>query len=390
MIRSKKTLELTVLTLAFALITVPSSAQTVRIQSITGKGKVRIQREKSDPLTWTPVNQGTELYQGDQIWPDEKVTVYVRCPDLGDPVLVSAGVASGLGSICLSWANQDPRGSQAVETLGGIDPSIPYLILPRHVLLLNSTPLLRWNQVSGATEYFVEVRDSTGLMWSTKTQKAQIVYAGKPLKAGVSYSVVVRTNNGKSSQDDGQPQLKQKASNLDFIVLHPSEATLVQAQAAKISHTPLNNVADALTLANFYSNYVVPKSVIQAYQLPNDTFETYNLTSEAIAVLESLLQQGKQTSLIHRTLGDLYWQTGLIRSSEAYYLKAIDLVQGLEDLEDWTKAQYSLGQIYAAIDDSKQALQHYSQARIGYIFLGDTRLAEVLQRQIERLKKRTK
>jgi tetratricopeptide (TPR) repeat protein len=220
-------------------------------------------------------------------------------------------------------------------------------------------------------------------MWSTKTKETQIVYAGKPLEAGVPYSLVVRTNTGKSSQEDGALNREQKASNLDFIILRPSEATLVQAEAAKISPTPLNNETDALTLANLYGNYILPESTLQTYQLPNDSFKTYSLTSDAIALLESLLQKGKQSPLIHRTLGDLYWQTGLIRLAEVHYLKAIDLVQGLEDLEDWTIAQYSLGQLYAAIDDPKQALQHYSQARVGYIFLGDPRLAEVLQRKIE-------
>ncbi len=121
--------------------------------------------------------------------------------------------------------------------------------------------------------------------------------------------------------------------------------------------------------------------------MPDDTFETYNLTSEVIALLESLIQQGKQSPILHRTLGNLYWQTGLVRLAEAHYGKAIDLVQGLEDLEDWTLAPYSLRQVYSTIDAPEQALRHYSQARIGYIFLGDTCLAEVLQQRIERLKK---
>jgi tetratricopeptide (TPR) repeat protein len=224
-------------------------------------------------------------------------------------------------------------------------------------------------------------------MWSTKTQETQIVYAGKPLEAGVPYSLVVKTNTGKSSQEDGSPNGKQKASNLGFTILHPSEATLVQREAAQISPTPLNNEADALTLAQLYANYVLPKSALPTYQLPTDRFQTYNLTSDAISILESLLQEGKQSPLIHRTLGDLYWQTGLIRLAEAHYLQAINLVQGPEDLEDWTMAQHSLGQLYAAIGDRKQTLQHYAQARLGYIFLGNSQLAEDLQRRIEKLGK---
>lgn len=58
-------------------------------------------------------------------------------------------------------------------------------------------------------------------------------------------------------------------------------------------------------------------------------------------------------------------------------------------MEDQTLAEYSLGQVYAAINEPKQALEYYSQARVGYIFLGDSGRVEVLQRRIERLKKTT-
>jgi hypothetical protein len=47
-------------------------------------------------------------------------------------------------------------------------------------------------------------------------------------------------------------------------------------------------------------------------------------------------------------------------------------------------AQHSLGQLCAAIGDRKQTLQHYAQARLGYIFLGNSQLAEDLQRRIEK------
>ncbi|MDZ8034426.1 tetratricopeptide repeat protein [Nostoc sp. DedSLP04] len=387
MIHHGKTPKFTVLALVLAIITLPLSvmAQTARIQSVAGKGKVRVQREKR--TDWLPVRPATELYQGDQIFPDKGARVYLQCPGVSNPLLVRAGVVSGMGSLCINWANGESRGSQAVETLGGVDASIPYLITPRHALLLNATPLLRWNPVSGVTEYSVEVTGPKGLMWRTKTKTNQVIYAGKPLEAGIPYSVIVRTNTGKSSQEDIAPNRQQKASNLEFIILRQSEAALVKAQAAKISPTPLSNEASALSLANFYGNYVLPESVISAYKLSANTYKTYSLTSEAIALLESLIQQGKQYPLIYRTLGDLYWQTGLVRLAEANYLKALDSVQGLEDMEDWTLAQYSLGQIYAAINDPKQALEHYIQAKVGYIFLGDSGRVEVLQRRIEKLKK---
>jgi hypothetical protein len=370
-------IKFTAITLALALITFPfavkaQTAQTAKIYSISGTGKVRIQREKR--TDWIPVRPATDLYQGDQILPDRGVKVYVRCPDWSKPVLVRTGVPSGMGSICLSWVNRDYKGSQTVGILGGINPDIPYLITPRHSLLLSRTPLIRWHQVSGVAEYTIEVTGATGLMWRTKTKETHLVYAGKPLAAGVSYSIIIRTNTGKSSQEDNYNS-EQKATNLEFRILGKSEADAVKLQAAKIVLGSVNNEVDALTLASFYNNYTLPQ------------FETYSLISDAIAILESLVQKGKQSVLIYRTLGDLYWQTGLVRLAETNYLKAIDLVQGLEDMEDWTLSQYNLGQVYAAIDDYKKALEHFNQARVGYIFLGDNGRAEVLQRQMKRINK---
>ncbi|MEH2041694.1 hypothetical protein [Nostoc sp.] len=47
--------------MAFAIIMLPLSAiaQTARIQSIAGTGKVRVQREKR--MDWLPVRSATEL-----------------------------------------------------------------------------------------------------------------------------------------------------------------------------------------------------------------------------------------------------------------------------------------------------------------------------------------
>ena len=64
------------------------------------------------------------------------------------------------------------------------------------------------------------------------------------------YSVIARTNTGKSSQDDRAPNREQNASNLEFRVLRQSEATSVRADVAKISAIPPSNEADVLTLAS--------------------------------------------------------------------------------------------------------------------------------------------
>jgi hypothetical protein len=364
-----------------------ANAQTASIHSITGKGRVRVQRERR--TDWTPARTGTPLYQGDQLLPDRGVSILVRCPNAKQPVRVTTGVPSGLRKICLKWSTRDNRGSQAAETIGGVDPSIPYLITPRHTLLLSRTPEIRWHPVPEATKYTIKVTDPTGVVWQTQTQDTHITYAGKPLKPGVPYSITIQTNTGKSSQDDRAPNREQPAANLDFRILHPSDAKKVKDKIDEISLSSPTNAADALDLARFYSNFVLPESVIQAYNLSVDNYQTYSLTSEAIDLLESWLKQGKDSPILHRTLGDLYWQTGLIRPAQEHYLKAIEQVQGLEDLEDWTLAHHTLGKLYAAIGESQQTLQHYRQAKVGYLFLGDQGLADDLNRRIERLEKAT-
>jgi tetratricopeptide (TPR) repeat protein len=233
------------------------------------------------------------------------------------------------------------------------------------------------------------LKSAVPLAWQTQTQVTQLVYVGKPLQPGTPYSITIRTNTGKSSQSDRRPQQTQPATTLDFRILQPAAAALVQAEAAKISVQPPTYVADALSLAHFYGNYTLPEAVAPAYQLPPQTFATYSLTSEAIAVLETLPPPDQQSAQVQLVLADLYWQIGVARQAETHYLQAIAAVQGLADLEDWTHAHSGLGQLYTAIGDVEKALQSYKQAQAGYIFLGDTRLDDVLKRRIEKLEKMT-
>ncbi|MBF2029384.1 MAG: hypothetical protein IGS48_21930 [Oscillatoriales cyanobacterium C42_A2020_001] len=364
-----------------------AQAQTATIQSISGEGRVRIQREKRSD--WTPARPGMTLNQGDQILPDRGVRTRVRCPDLSQSVLVKAGVPSGIRSICIQWASRIDRGDGQpdVAILGGSDATIPYLISPRHTLLLSRTPTIHWNAVTGASEYTVKVTSSAGVAWQTQTQANQIVYAGKPLQPGVAYAVTIQTNTGKSSQSDRARDQPQPAANLEFRILRPADAALIQVEAAKIARTTPTTEADVLDLARLYSGFILPTPVAPDYNLTETNVQSYTLTGEAIAVLQTFLQTGKASPILHRTLADLYWQTGLVHLAKMHYLQAIDRVRGLEDLEDWTFAHHSLGKMYAAIGDLKQTLNHYRQAKTGYVFLSDASLVEDLTRRIERLEK---
>ncbi|MBW4520892.1 MAG: tetratricopeptide repeat protein [Scytolyngbya sp. HA4215-MV1] len=353
-----------------------------RIQAIAGKGKVQVRRD--NPPHNFAARRGTPLNQGDLLLPDPGVRVTILCPN---GLKRSVSSLSGLGKLCPVWRTNAPRGEQDPNTTGGVDTSIPYLIAPRHTLLLSTTPVLRWNAIAGVTQYQVEVIGPAGTVWKTQTQKSQIVYAGKPLIPGVPYSLEVTTNTGKSSQSD-KASAGETATYLDFRILRSSEAAEVQALTAKLLAENPQDETTALMLATYYGDYVLPPAAIAAYGLSQDNYQTYSLSAEAIALLEAQIQQGKSSPLLDRTLGDLYWQIGLIRLAGEAYQQAIRKVQTPEDLEDWTLAYYGLGQVNAVLQDSQQVLQCWSQARIGFLFLGNPDKAAAIQRQLEILKRR--
>ncbi|XGW00850.1 MAG: tetratricopeptide repeat protein (plasmid) [Leptolyngbya sp. BL-A-14] len=354
------------------------SAYTPRIKFDSGSGQVKLQRKNR--TNWIPVSSGTEINDGDQILPDRGLTAKVKCIAQGEFVRVPSGKISTLSQVCINWISRTNRASTIdPATAGGVDTTIPYLIAPRHTLLVSNKPLLRWNQVSGATQYTVEVTGSSGTVWQTKTKDSQVLYAGKPLNSGEPYTVTIRTNTGKSSLDDHSSD-KRPANHLDFRILRPSEASAI---SIKLS----NDDTELLELVEHYSSYTLPESLIGTYHLPADTFDTYSLTGEAISLLEARIEKGKASPLIHRTLATLYRQIGLIRLAEAHYLQAIALFRGLEDLENQTLAQESLGWLYEKdLADPRQALVYFEQAKAGFSSLGDAGKIDRLQRKITQLK----
>lgn len=347
---------------------------SARIDSTTG----RVLLKRVDWSDFKPVSVGTELSQGDQIKPDKDVKVRVVCPNLSKP-LVPMGVPSGLKTICPVWEGIIAKAPPPSGILSGTNPLIPYLITPRHTLLLSKTPTFRWNAVTKATQYTVTLVSPTGVVWQKQVKKTSIVYSGNPpLQPGTKYSLIIKANTGKSSQDEG-------TSNIDFRVLRQSEAEAIQTEVTKITNLGLSEQVTALMLANLYSRYILPQNTIQAYGLTAETFKSYNLSAEAIATLEVLIQQNQQSPIVYRSLGDIYWQTGLAQKATDNYLTAIELAQGSEDLEQKTLAQFNLGEVYAATNNNKQAINWYSQAKNGYALLSDNKRANFLQQQIESL-----
>lgn len=367
-------LVLTTLILTVSTWTSTAIAQTARIESTTGMVKLKRQNWSE----FKPVSVNTEVKSGDQIFPAQGAKVTVLCPDLQKRP-VNSGVPSGLKTICPVWPALKAKNPPPPGSLGGINTLIPYLISPRHSLILTDTPVISWNAVPKTQQYTVRVTDSQGIIWEQQTEKSSILYSGQPaLVPGTPYSIKIQGDRGQSSEQDN-------SSKLEFVKLHPTEIQTIKAEVSKIEQLNLNAQTTALTLANLYGTYTLPASMGKNYSLSASTRPTYHLTSDAIAILEAVIQQDQTSPLIERTLGDLYSQTGLANLATEHYLKTIKLAQTPETLEDLTLAQFGLGEISSATDHSADAKLWYSKARDGYLSLGDSQQADFLQRLIESL-----
>nr|WP_290226758.1 hypothetical protein [Trichocoleus desertorum] len=352
-------------------------AQTAYVNEV--KGKVELKRK-----TWAefrPISRvGTPLVDGDQLRRASNALVVVACPNGKKQPVRRAEERIGLKEICPQWKGVISKGPPPFISIGGTNAQMPYLILPRLTLLLTPTPTLRWHPVPKATQYTVQVVGPQGTVWQTQTKSTQIAYPSKPaLQSGVPYSVVIQANTGQSSQAEN-------TTGTEFIILRDPEVKAVRAEVAQILQGNFSNEVKSLKLANYYSNYELPQP--SAYGLSDKAAKSYRLTAEAIAVLEDLTKQNQQSPLIYRTLGDLYWQIGLVRPAESAYLGAIANIQYSEDLEEWALAMSGLGELYEATQNPQQALLWYSQAKIAFTLLEDQR-AKAVDRRIQKLRKAT-
>jgi hypothetical protein len=354
--------------------------RSARIQSATGK--VRIQRENYSNTMLA--RQGTELNRGDLIFPDQGVRVTVLCPT-GSQRSVAA--PSGLGTVCPIWRREAVRGDTTIDIAGDLNSSMAYFQTPRDRLMLSNTPPLSWNAIPGTTRYRVEVISPTGTHWITQASKPHIIYGGKPLEPGIAYTLKVVAESGEFPTKASGASA-QSTTMFNFRVLRPAEVAAIKTAIAPLQTSKSSDAASALMLATYYQDYALPEQAIAAYGLTRTAAETYRLNAEAITILENQLQQGNPSALLYRTLGNLYWHTGLIARAEDAYLKALAQIQTPEDLEEWTLAYYGLAQVYTALNRSRQASQWLTQAKIGFIFLGNLAKAKELNPLIEELSKK--
>ncbi|NEO43600.1 MAG: tetratricopeptide repeat protein [Moorea sp. SIO4A3] len=315
------------------------------------KGDVRLKR--SEWKDYQKANFGKSLNPSDQLKLSASASATVMCDNsrvwvvpAGKVSLVSDGCGPGQPSVRRRNRRRPSRAP---------NETIPYIISPRNTALLTNRPILRWNAVPGATRYTVLVQDAgLTLEWETKTSNTEIQYSGDPLQPDSYYLVTVKTNTGKSSEEE-------QGAEVNFTVLDAQKAESVESEVAKLKQQlkqqQLTQEAEQLGLAYLY--------------------QRYDLKAKAIGLLEGLVKKETQTVAVYQLLGDLYQQVGLNQQAKRRYSQALELAKGTENLEGQAEAQVGLGLVEGK---KTQAIGWLTEAQSNYQKLGDrTKVKQVKQ-----------
>ncbi|MGK7943601.1 MAG: tetratricopeptide repeat protein [Microcystaceae cyanobacterium] len=307
------------------------------------KGNVQVKKAE-----WKKFNQaesGITLSGEDKIKLGNNASVTIYCSDRNQwtetqagTYLVSQGCPEGEAVIrlCPDCNNTTTRDIVVVEERL---KELPYLISPRHTLVLNDSLTLRWNEVSGATNYKVKVED-----WERETKEAQIVYDEK-LEPGEFYSVTIVADNGVASTDEDKDGIDSW-----FIVLEDEEAKVLREQLEIIKHKELSQEQEGLILAYFYRGN--------------------ELNFEAIQVLEGFVKSGSETATVYQLLGDIYRQVGLSLMAKQVYQQGLGLTVEEENSEVKAMMQWGLGEVEYVLGNRDEAVEWLKKARANYLVLG--------------------
>jgi hypothetical protein len=197
-----------------------------------------------------------------------------------------------------------------------VPPMAAYVISPRHSVILETTPLLKWHPINlprgnGPATYSIEVKTMQEVvMWSTETTQTEVRYnadgKGRTLMAGGEYILNIRVNLppqiDKNLKYDDQ-ELNQSAY---FQVITPQNKLILENGLAAVHSSSLPQTENELKSA-LYVNY--------------------GLNDAALNLLEKSIAQGGSASVLarlHYKTALIYGSVGLWQLAQSHYEKGLN------------------------------------------------------------------
>lgn len=303
------------------------------------EGEVKIQQNSEGDFR--PAYFGYPLDIDDKIQLGAGASATVLCSN-SEPWEVPTGTISSIPEDCSggSILVRSDTGRVKSRPLGYRE--IPYVISPRDSLA-EEVFLIRWNEVDDVNNYHVQILEGGEEIWSKKTNDTEVIYSDESLlEPGLGYEIVVTTDSGTSSR---------KAGINGFQLLEESESQLILTKAETIEQQGLSQESESLALAYLYLSE--------------------NLNSEAIAILEDLVETETQKTIVYRLLGDTYWRTGLNVLAKEHYLSGLTLAEAEGNSLEIASIKFGLGEAEYALNNEDEAVSWMEQAQDEYVELGD-------------------
>ena len=334
----------------------PATASEFLLVDVNGSAQIK----RSGQSQYQSARGGMRLNIGDLVRTEGGAQVRIRCSDLTTTWTMNSNIERGVVWGCPPDGGFSLRvGRQSDNTLGGIDPTLPYIVTPRRTVISDPQPMLRWNPVAGASRYTVQVIGSD-VTWETEVSGTQVQYPGTPpLTPGVDYRVIVEADTGASSQ------LDVGSETATFELLYPEDLDLVAADVAQIREQGFPEETEALAIADIYIRE--------------------DLLTEAIATLEPFVASGTQTLEVYQALGDIYRYIGLNLLAEERYERAIAIATSNEEIQALADARSGLAEVKVLLEQPQAAIDLLMQAQSGYERLNDTERIQELQARIDDL-----
>jgi hypothetical protein len=278
---------------------------------------------------FTHLGVGTALKDGDLIDPKGQ-TVRILCADLSVQVVAALGPIPCPKSRAI--VTQDQLALAGWQRGGATDVTVPYVISPRHTLIIEANPLLVWNTVPEADSYRVTVRGE-GLTWSTVAKDGttnQLTYpkSAPKLQQGVPYTVEIEALAAGITVSDSTAD---EAPDRSFTLASTSQLARFQPFIDKV-HTVVND------------KHVT--ALIMAQILADNQVYADALTLLLATTVDSKTSADWQSSPIPSlVMGDVYLSMGVQPEARQAYNTALKLAQQSTDLSSQALALTGLARL---------------------------------------------
>ncbi|GAB4370081.1 MAG: hypothetical protein Kow00121_10510 [Elainellaceae cyanobacterium] len=348
-------------TLLLVLSSLAIATPAMANQIIEAEGDVSVRRNGASHYQSAGV--GTVLNLGDLIRPASQARVTVLCTN-NTTWRVPSGVPSGIQNGCPDTRLRfNTRGRDPDDFLEFLNQQFIYA-----TQFLEPRPSFRWNAIANVMAYQIQVSDAGGeILWQQTVQGTEAHYDGDVLQPGNTYELQITALDRPNAEP----------FYLVFRILNQEEAASVQATVNELANADLTKSGEAIAIAQVY------QSIAQPNTLPP---EGAGLVTEAIPILEAAIESGSSSPYLHRLLGDLYLQVGLLEQATEQYQQVLNLTDSMSDLPSRATAQVGLANLAAERGDRVEAERWLRQARVSYQVLREGDRVGLIGEWIDKLK----